>query len=304
MKKIMMFLTIISTLFVLSSCMSRYDYVEGKVNIVATTTMLGDLATQIGGEKVSVTTLMGPGVDPHLYSAKASDTNALDKSDYILYGGLHLEGKMVDILESISKYKAHLNSGAELVSQGGSLLLDAKGNTDPHIWFNIENWMTVAEGVRRTLSQYDPDHSAYYQTRADAYLNELHQLHEWILDRVSEIPENKRVLVTAHDAFGYFAARYGFEVNSIQGISTESEASITDINKLVNLVIEKQIKAVFIESSVPQKTIDSVIAAAKSKGYELSIGGELYSDSLGDGINSEFIQAVKTNVNAIVDALK
>lgn len=304
MKKYLMIFIMLLFTVTLTACGGFYEYVEGKVNIVATTTMLGDLSKQIGGEKVAVTTLMGVGVDPHSYSAKASDTNALIKSDFIVYGGLHLEGKMVDVLDQLSNEKASLNSGEVLTSSGGDLLYDSKGNTDPHIWFNVENWIVVAESLIEKLSEYDTDNSEYYLTRGNNYIKELQELDEWILSKVSEVEKDKRILVTAHDAFQYFADAYGFQVEAIQGISTQSEASISNINNLVDLVIEKKVKAIFVESSVPQKTIDSVIASAKSRNYTLEIGGELYSDSLGNGINSEYIQAVKTNVNKIINALK
>ncbi|HHX78311.1 MAG TPA: zinc ABC transporter solute-binding protein [Acholeplasmataceae bacterium] len=304
MKKYMMMFIMLLFTFILTACGGFYEYVEGKVNIVATTTMLGDLSKQIGGDKVAVTTLMGVGVDPHSYAAKASDTNALTKSDFIVYGGLHLEGKMVDVLDQLSNEKASLNSGMALISSGGSLLYDSKGNTDPHIWFNVENWIVVAESLVEKLSEYDADNAEYYLTRGNKYIKELQDLNEWIISQVQELEEDKRILVTAHDAFQYFADAYGFQVEAIQGISTESEASISNINNLVDLVIEKNVKAIFVENSVPQKTIDSVIASSKSRNYTLEIGGELYSDSLGNGIDAEYIQAVKTNVSTIVNALK
>lgn len=304
MKKILVIFTLLVSLVSLTGCMSNYNYVKGKVNIVATTTMLGDLAKQVGGDKVSVTTLMGVGVDPHLYSAKASDTNALEKSDFIIYGGLHLEGKMVDVLEILSEEKPYLNSGEALTEKGGTLLFDDKGNTDPHIWFNAENWMIIAEALTVKLIAYDAVNADYYRTLGNQYQVLLQNLQQTILNRVAELSEDKRVLVTAHDAFQYFGHAYGFEVEAIQGISTDSEASIADINRLVDLVISKQVKAIFVESSVPKKTIDSVIASAKSRGYTLVIGGELYSDSLGDGNDSTFINAFLSNVNSIVDALK
>lgn len=304
MKKILIMTTLLIAVLSLTACKSNYQYIDGKVNIVATTTMLGDLAKQVGGEKVFVTTLMGVGVDPHLYSAKASDTNALEKSDFIVYGGLHLEGKMVDVLEIISKDKAYLNSGEALIEKGGTLLFDQKGNTDPHIWFNVENWMIIAEALTVKLMAYDKDNASYYRELGDAYQMLLQELQETILTKVSELPQNKRILVTAHDAFRYFGHAYGFEVEAIQGISTDSEASIADINRLVELVVSKNVKAIFIESSVPKKTIDSVIASARDRGYTLVIGGELYSDSLGDGNHSTYISAFLSNVNRMIDALK
>ena len=304
MKKAIIALALLAIGFTLTACSTGYTYVDGKVNIVATTTMLGDLSKELGGEHVSVTTLMGVGVDPHLYSAKASDTKALEKSDMIVYGGLHLEGKMVDILESLSEEKPHLDAGAEVSSADGMLLFDESGNTDPHIWFNVENWILVAKAMTKELIQIDPDHASIYQSLGDDYVSRLENLNTYIINKVSELDENKRILVTAHDAFQYFGEKYGFEVEAIQGISTDSEASISDINDLVDLVIDLGVKAIFVESSVPQKTIDSVIESANNEGYSLNIGGELYSDSLGDGTYSSYIEAVKYNVDTIVNALK
>lgn len=304
MKKILTLLTTFILSLFLVSCNNNYKYVEGKVNIVATTTMLGDLAKEVGGDKVSVTTLMGVGVDPHLYSAKASDTNALTKSDFIIYGGLHLEGKMVDVLEKLSEKKPYLNSGEVVHQKKGVLLHDDKGNIDPHIWFNLNNWILVTQGLVENLSNYDSENASYYESRGNNYIEQLKQLDLWIKEKVSELELKDRILVTAHDAFQYFANAYDFTVESIQGISTDSEASIADINNLVNLVIEKNVKAIFIENSIPHKTIESVIAAAKSKNHELIIGGELYADSLGNNEHSNFINAYKHNVETIVEALK
>ena len=304
MKKAIIAFTIFIIGFTLSACGSNYEYVEGKVNIVATTTMLGDLAKELGGDNVSVTTLMGVGVDPHLYSAKASDTNALLKSDMIVYGGLHLEGKMVDILEELSDDKAYVNSGEALEEDNGTILYDDNQNADPHIWFNVENWMIVAKALTNELIEIDPDNASEYTSLGDQYVKELEALNTWIKEEVATLDENQRILVTAHDAFRYFAAAYDFEVHAIQGISTDSEASISDINNLVDLVTTLGVKSIFIESSVPQKTIDSVIESANSEGYELAIGGKLYSDSLGDGLHSSYIEAVKYNVETIVSALK
>lgn len=304
MKKTLIFLVVAMLLSALGACRAGYDYIEGKVNIVATSTMLGDLSKQIGGEHVSVTTLMGVGVDPHLYSPKASDTHALDRSDFIVFNGLHFEGKMVDILEVLSEDKPYLDAGETLSDGGGTLLFDDKGNIDPHIWFDVENWIVVAEGLAGKLMDHDSENASYYEVRRDDYVNALEDLNDWTHDRVDELSADQRILITAHDAFGYFAEAYAFEVEAIQGISTESEASISDINRLVDLVIAHEVKAIFIENSVPQKTVDSVIASAKDRDYTLVIGGELYSDSLGDGADAEYVNAFKTNVNRIVDALK
>lgn len=305
MKKATLFLLTFITTLVLVACGNRYTYVEGKVNIVATTTMLGNLAKEIGGEDVSITTLMGVGVDPHLYAPKASDTNALRRSDFIIFNGLDLEGKMTSVLVNLSNSKAHVNAGIELQNGNGTLITqDDEYPYDPHIWFDVENWIVVAKGLGRELAAFDPDNATAYQTRTNTYVTQLEDLHQWILNRTDELTQAQRVLVTAHDAFAYFANAYDFEVEAIQGISTESEASIADINNLVEIVIAKNVKSIFIESSVPRRTIDAVINAARDRGHILTVGGELYSDSLGDGDHSNYINAVKHNVNTIVDNLK
>jgi manganese/zinc/iron transport system substrate-binding protein len=304
MNRFLTFVVLIGLVSSLTACQGGYQYHEGKINIVATTTMLGDLVNQIGGEKVSVTTLMGVGVDPHLYSAKASDTNALEKSDFIIYNGLYLEGKMINVLEQLSEQKPALNAGRALYENDGKLLQDDQGNIDPHIWFSVLNWIVIAEELTKKLIEIDPDNSDFYISQSTNYIKKLYELHEFVKLKVQELPEDRRVLVTAHDAFQYFAYTYGFEVEAIQGISTENEASIFDINRLVDLVIERDVKAIFIESSIPQKTVDSVVSSANSRGHKLVIGGELYSDSLGDDENSQYIQAFKTNVERIVSALK
>lgn len=296
---------ILAGLTLLTSCgKNNYKYVEGKVNIVATTTMLGDLTSKLGGDKASVTTMMSVGIDPHLYSPRVSDTTAISRSDFLVYGGLHLEGKMIDIFEQQKKVKPVVNSGNVISSKNGTILYDENKTPNPHVWFSVPNWSLVAQGISEELINYDKVNETYYTQLAKNYINELEQLHEWSISRVEEIAPEKRILVTAHDAFAYFAHEYGFEVEAIQGISTSSEASISDINNLVDLVIKKEVKAIFVENSVPKKTIESVISNAKNKGYALKIGGELYSDSLGDGQHSHYIEAIKHNINTIVDALK
>lgn len=298
------FIVSLLSLILLSSCgRSAYNYVDDKLNVVATTTILGDLATTLGGDKVSVKTLMGVGIDPHLYTAKVSDTNAISKTDFIVYGGLHLEGKMSEIFEYQAKKKPVFNSGDAIIEQNGMILKN--GNViDPHVWFNVENWMKVSKGLTNKYIELDPENKEYYQEIGNAYYLELESLHNWVVSTTNLIKEEEKILVTAHDAFAYFGEAYGFRVKAIQGISTDSETSVRDIEKLVNLVIENKVKSIFIESSVPQKTIHSVIASARSRGYTLKIGGELYSDSLGDGENAHYINAIRHNINIIVDGLK
>ena len=304
MKRYLILINLILTIVALQGCVKGYEYQEGKINVVATTTMLGDLAKQIGGEDVSVTTLMGVGVDPHLYTPKPSDTRALKKADFVLFNGEHLEGKMTSILESIIQDKHGLDAAKSIEERWISLLTDAFDNVDPHIWFDVSNWMIVAENLANEFMRIDQENKPNYEKNLDTYLTKLASLDQYIKQQVSLISEESRVLITAHDAFGYFGKAYGFEIHGVQGISTESEATIEDINAMVNLIISNNIKAIFVELSVSSKTVEALINQARSRGYELSIGGTLYSDSLGDGVYQSYIEAFKRNVDLIVEGLK
>ncbi|MUG47283.1 metal ABC transporter solute-binding protein, Zn/Mn family [Paenibacillus woosongensis] len=277
------------------------------IQVVATTGMIADLVQQIGGTEVQVTALMRPGVDPHLFKASQGDIQKLDKANMVFYGGLHLEGKMTEILEKLGRHKytvpvskdidqALLRSGADI---NGTQF-------DPHIWFDVKLWISAAGTVRDTLAAYDPNHAELYRQNAEAYIEELNALDAEIKDKINEIPESGRVLVTAHDAFGYFGDAYGMKVMGLQGISTAAEYGSKDVSNLRDYLVENKIKAVFVESSVPPKAMEAVIAGAKEKGHAVIIGGELYSDSLGEpGSGADtYITMVRHNVNTIVEALK
>lgn len=283
------------------------DSAEDTLDVVATTTMLADLSTVIGGEHVSVDGLMGPGVDPHLYQASAGDVTLMQKADVVVYNGLHLEGKMGDIFESFSGQDEAVICIEEGLDESKLLAWEGGGSVhDPHIWFDVSLWKDAAKAVATGLSQADPDNRADYEANLDQYLAELDELDTYIHERVSEVPEDQRVLITAHDAFNYFGTAYGFEVRGLQGISTDAEAGTADVSSLADFIVERQIKAIFVESSVPMKTIEALQAAAKAKGFDVAIGGELYSDSLGgEGSGAEsYLLTVKANVDTIVDALK
>lgn len=304
MKKYILFLFAIFTMVSIISCSnSGYEYVEGKLNVVATTTMIGDLANEVGGENVSVTTLMNTGVDPHLYQPKASDTNALLKADLVIMNGLHLEGQMGEVLEQLEASKL-LIIGDYLPEE--NIVKDDQNIVDPHIWFNVENWILATDIVSDKMIALDSERSEAYNELRVSYKLELDVLQTYVLSRVAELDEDKRVLVTAHDAFNYFGQAYGFDVYAIQGISTESEASVDDIQQLARLVRDLDVKAIFVESSIPVSTINSVVESAGSLGHELAIGGELFSDSLGDeSTDAEtYIKTVMSNVDTIVDSLK
>jgi manganese/zinc/iron transport system substrate-binding protein len=307
-KSEVLFVLILSILLIFTGCAPSDDTVsKNKLNIVATTTMLTDLVNIIGKDYVKVNGLMGPGIDPHLYQASAGDVNLMQNADIVVYNGLHLEGKMGDIFESLSSQESFIICVSDEIARDNLLKAeDETGIYDPHIWFNAKLWMNAANKLTKGLSEADPEHTSFYEANLSEYLKELNELDSYVRKRVQEVPEGQRVLVTAHDAFRYFGTAYGFEVKGLQGISTETEAGTSDVRKLADFITERKIKAIFVESSVPPKTIEALQAAVKATGFKVSIGGELYSDSLG-GENSgaeTYILTFKANIDTIVDALK
>ncbi|NLA53241.1 MAG: zinc ABC transporter solute-binding protein [Clostridiales bacterium] len=280
---------------------------EGKIKIVTTTTMLSDLTGIIGKGRVHVDGLMGPGIDPHLYQASAGDVTLMQNADVVLYNGLHLEGKMGDIFEKLQGTRQKVISIEEGLDTSKLLEWESDSSIhDPHVWFDISLWKSGAQTLAKGLSELDPEGKAVYEANLSAYLKELEELETYVNMRARELPEEKRVLVTAHDAFQYFGKAYGFEVRGLQGISTDAEAGTADVSQLAQFIVDRQIKAIFMESSVPPKTIQAVQAAVKARGFDVVIGGELYSDSVGDEKSGAdtYIKTVKANIDTIVDALK
>jgi manganese/zinc/iron transport system substrate-binding protein len=275
------------------------------IRIACTIGMITDAAREVGGERVSVTGIMGEGVDPHQYKASPGDVRLLSDSDLILYCGLNLEGRMADALVKLARKKSVV-----AISEGVDEALlreppEFAGHYDPHIWFDVLLWMKAVERTRDAIIERDPAGADAYRASAEGYLRELGELHEWCKARIATIPESSRVLVTAHDAFGYFGRAYGLEVMAIQGISTDSEASLKDVNALVDTIVSRRIPAVFVESSVPRKTIDALIEGCRARGHEVRIGGELFSDAMGREGTPEgtYIGMVRHNVTCIVSAL-
>jgi manganese/zinc/iron transport system substrate-binding protein len=248
---------------------------------------------------------MGPGVDPHLYRASEGDVTRMAEADIIFYNGLHLEAKMADILEQMN---GRIRTAAVTDGIDRATLLappEFQGNYDPHVWFDVTFWMQATEEVRDALVELDPDSAAFYQDNAAAYLSELSDLHDYVLEQATRVPADKRVLITAHDAFNYFGRAYGFEVRGLQGISTAAEAGTADVQQLAAFIVERQIPAVFVESSVPPRYIEAVQATVKAQGFDVSIGGELFSDAMGSQGTPEgtYTGMVRHNIDTIVGAL-
>ena len=274
-----------------------------KIRVTTTLNYFVNLIEEIGKDKVEVVGLMNEGEDPHLYVATAGDVEKLQNADLIVYGGLHLEGKMEDIFEKLSD-KNSLNLGDQL--DKSKLTMENENTYDPHVWFNTEFWGLQAKAVAEKLSAMQPENKEFFETNLKNYLEELSVATEYVKNRISEIPEGSRYLITAHDAFGYFAEQFGLEVKAIQGVSTDSEIGTKEIEDLANFIVEKNIKAIFVESSVNHRSIEALQEAVKSKGKNVAIGGELYSDSMGDKENDTdtYIKTLKANADIIADALK
>ncbi|GAA4940435.1 zinc ABC transporter substrate-binding protein [Algibacter agarivorans] len=275
------------------------------LNVVTTTSMITDLVKNIGGEHINLQGLMGSGVDPHLYKASEGDVSKLSNADIIFYNGLHLEGKLVEVFEKMKNIKtiAIANALDESTLIGSEYFAS---NYDPHIWFNVDYWMQATRFVVKKLSEAIPEQKVAFEANGANYIKQLESLKTTLTSTIQVLPKEKRVLVTAHDAFNYFGKAFDFEVVGLQGLSTATEAGVQDVQKLSAFIIEKHVKAIFIESSVPKRTIEALRAAVNSKGHNVTIGGSLYSDALGNAetIEGTYIGMFEYNVNTIVNALK
>ena len=277
---------------------------EETIDVVTTTGMITDVVENVGGERVEVTGLMGPGVDPHLYKASEGDVRRLDGADLVLFNGLHLEAKLAEVLE-------RLDDKAEAVTDSidrGRLLAPPqfKGQYDPHVWFDVRLWTEAVAEIRDVLVARDPADAAAYRANAARYLRELRELDTWISRRAASVPPSQRVLVTAHDAFNYFGRAYGFDVRGLQGISTATEAGAGDVQRLAAFIAARQIRTIFVETSVSPRAVEAVRAAVRSRGFDVQIGEQLYSDAMGEPGTPQgtYIGMVRHNVDAIVDGLR
>lgn len=304
MKKLLiLILTITLVTFLVSCDMAQSNSNDEKLNIITTTTMLYDLVNVIGGDLVQNEGLCAAGVDPHLYKATAGDIAKINNADVVIYNGFNLEGKMGDVFSSIDNIIC-VETG--LIGHS-SLILDdnVADEFDPHIWFDVALWKDVAIYITTQLALLDSDNSVTYQQNLAEYIVELDELELYIQEKIALLPVEQRVLITAHDAFNYFGNAYGFNVIGLQGINTQTEASTLDISELASFIVENKIKAIFVESSVPIKNIIALQEAVQAQGFTVEIGGELYSDSLGDitSMHSTYITTVKANIDTIVGGL-
>lgn len=275
----------------------------GKIKVVTTIGQIAEPISVIGGDKVNVESLMGPGVDPHLYNATQGDIKKLEGGDIIFYSGLHLEGNMTEIFEEIGKSRPVLAIGDAIPKD--QLLTDDAGAIDPHIWFDIELWKQALSSAVDELQEFSPENADFFEENKVKYFKELDVLSAESKEKLSQIEKDKRVLVTAHDAFGYFGRMHDMNVVGLQGLSTEDEIGITDIDETIQTLLEYSIPAVFVESSINPNSIKAVIEGAASKDLQIKLGGELFSDAMGKEGTAEgtYIGMYRHNVNTIYKAL-
>jgi manganese/zinc/iron transport system substrate-binding protein len=302
MKKL---LPLLLLLLLLAGCAQNQEPTTTGLSVVATTGMIADLAENIGGEHVTVHALMGPGVDPHLYVASEGDVELLQNADLIFYNGLFLEAQMDDILKQLAQRKTVVPVAEHIDPSRLLPWATYQDEFDPHVWFDVQLWMIAAEAVRDTLVEADADHAEAYRTNAEAFLAELAELDAYVRAQAERVPAEQRVLITAHDAFHYFGRAYGFEVRGLQGISTASEAGTADVRELADFIVEHQIPAIFVESSVPVRNVEALQAGVQDRGFDVAIGGSLFSDAMGDPDTPEgtYIGMVRHNIDTVVGSL-
>lgn len=301
------FFRAVASLFFFAATLAGVAAEGGKIKVTATTSMVTDLVKSVGGERVEVLGLMGAGVDPHLYKASASDITKLQRAEVIFYSGLLLEGKLQDVFAKMARTKKHVYAVTETIDE--KTLLEPEsfgGHYDPHVWFDVTLWSKCVESVVKGLSEFEPKSKGYFEKRGKETQAAMRELHQWALKRAAELPKEKRILITSHDAFNYFGRAYGFKVVGLQGISTVEEASLASMTKLVDFVKQQKVKALFVESSVSPVAIKRISDDAGVK-----VGGELFSDAMGTPGQIEkgydlgtYEGMIKHNLNTIVEALK
>ena len=285
---------------------SAVERAAGPPRVLATIGMIGDVAARIAGENAEVESMMQAGVDPHLYKATEGDVRRLGGADLILYNGLNLEGKMGDVLVKVGRTRPVVAVSEGVPKEELREPPEFAGHYDPHIWFDVSLWAKTIDPIVAALGEIEPASAPAFRANGDALRAELLELDAWVKKEIASIPAERRVLVTAHDAFGYFGRRYGIEVTGLQGISTVSEAGLGDVERVVDTIVARKIPAIFVESSVPRRAIEAVQKACESKGWSVKIGGELFSDAMGPAGTPEgtYVGMVRHNVKTIVEALR
>ncbi|NNE71426.1 MAG: zinc ABC transporter solute-binding protein [Rhodothermales bacterium] len=276
------------------------------IRVVATTSMIAELVREVGGERVEVEGLMGPGVDPHLYKASEGDVARMSRADVIFYNGLHLEGKMAELFEQMGTLRIPTFPLADAVPEDSLLMSEYfTGNYDPHIWFDASLWRLAIFRAAASLASIDSSSAVFYRSNAVRYAQEVMAADRYVKEQLAALPREKRILVTSHDAFGYFGRAYGFEVKGLQGLSTAAEAGTADVAALADFVAENRVPSLFTESSVSPRGIEAVRAAVRARGFEVRMGGTLYGDALGapGSPAGTYSGMVRSNIDTIIAGL-
>ncbi len=276
--------------------------------VVCTVGMITDIVRNVAGDYAQVEGIIGEGVDPHLYKPTRGDVVKLSQADVVFYNGLLLEGKMADVLVRVATTGKPVKAVTEAILDETDYLLekdDGSEHTDPHVWMDVSGWLRAVPVVAETLASFDPERAEDYRVNAAAYIQKLEALDAYAKAAMATIPAGQRVLVTAHDAFQYLGRAYGVEVRGIQGVSTESEAGVRDLEELVDFIVERKIPAVFVETSVADKNVRALIEGAQARGHDVENGGTLFSDAMGQAgtYHGTYIGMIDHNVTTIVNAL-
>jgi manganese/zinc/iron transport system substrate-binding protein len=311
MKSISSFFLLILLTLLMTGCNTTSadtgDIADRQVNVIATTGMIADVVRNVGGDRVSVIQMMGAGVDPHLYRASEGDVQRLQEADIIFYNGLHLESKMGEVLEQLDGVGKSTIAVAEVIPAEQLLSPpEFQGFNDPHVWMDAKLWRYTVDAIRDGLIAIDPQHADNYRANADAYRAEMDALEAYAQEQFAQLSDEQRVLVTAHDAFNYFAIGYDFRVFAPQGISTETEAGVEDIRATIDFMVENNVPAIFVESTISPDIVEAVVEGARARGHDVTIGGELFTDAMGaDGTpEGTYLGMIRHNVDTIVAALK
>ena len=307
MKKIIVLIIILLLvcLYVIIGCpLAKKKRGNEVLTIVATTSIIADSVKKIVGNCALVRGLMGPGIDPHLYRARESDVHTLASADIVFYNGLYLEGKMGTVLQGMQRFTKSV-AVSDGIDKNRLRKADFEGLYDPHIWFDVTLWIMVVMYITHHIIAIDPENATEYKKNSDSYIDDLKKLDQYVKLCVASIDPERRILVTAHDAFGYFGDAYGFKVVGLQGLSTDSEISTRDIQKLATFIVVHKIPVIFVESSIPQRTLVAVKNAVAAQGWNVTIGDELYSDALGGhtSLASTYNEMITYNINSIISGL-
>lgn len=309
-KKAYLFLILFFISFLLNSCQEK-KRANTKLKIVCTTSMIADVFQQIARDSAEVIALMGAGVDPHLYKATHGDIKKLLSADVVFYNGLHLEGKMGEIMQKLARQKPVVALGEGLDSARLIYLMEDAHTPDPHIWFDVMLWKEAVRYGAIALERIDKElfagkRASYFRKNTKDYLQKLDSLDKAVRTILDHIPTSQRVLITSHDAFSYFGRAYQFEVRGLQGISTLSDFGLKDVSDLVNFIVKNKIKAIFVETSVSEQSIKAVIKGCQAQGHQVKMGGKLFSDALGKAGTFEgtYVGMIQSNVKTIANALR